>query len=165
MVFRKLRFLPLLLIPLFLLCACGEDNPAAHRVEVTVALQGSATETVQGVDLTAALPSGFSVVADGNGEPAAGTVTSLLGGALVVSRYLPTGSGSGGPALHIMIADATGFAANAALVRLAAVYPPESLLPLPSFFSGSADVSTIDSGNNTATAAAALTFSVAAVEL
>ena len=123
---------------LFLLTACGADDtsdptklsPQAHKVTVTIGLNGSAATTIGSVDLDVLLPAGFVLETDSSGQPTASALTFLVAGAMSEVNYV----GSTG-AINAKIIKTDGFPGDADLMRISRVYPADATLPTDTSFS------------------------------
>lgn len=119
---------------LLLLAACGEDvtaptrlNPQAHKVTVTIGLQGSPATMIGSVDLDVILPAGF-VLETASSEPTESALTFLVDGATADVNYIQEDVSANGE-IKAVIIKADGFAGDAALMQISRIYPANATLP------------------------------------
>ncbi len=125
--------LVLLLLPLF---ACGggggmttmisTTTPTAQKVELTIGLQGSGT--VGAVDVEIVLPAGFILELDETGKPTEAALIELVSGGTMEINYIAETAQTNGM-LDIGLINVTGFAADAALLKVSRVYAAGATLP------------------------------------
>jgi hypothetical protein len=121
---------------LLFLAACGGDasaptklSPQAHKVTVTIGLNGSAATMIGSVDLTVVLPAGFVLETDSSGQPTGSTLSFLVEGAEIAgANYIPAANGDNGKILAAF-AKSSGFAGDANLVQISRIYPANATLP------------------------------------
>ena len=132
----KLLVLTLSLTLLLLLTACGDDvsdptklSPQAHKVTVTIGLNGSPETMVGSVYLDVLLPEGFVLETDSMGQPTENALSFLVADAMPVVNYA---SATGEITAAIIKTD--GFAGDAALMQVSRIYPNNATLPTENNF-------------------------------
>lgn len=121
---------------LLLLAACGEDgsdpdrlSPQAHKVTLTIGLNGSPSATIGSADLDVILPEGFVLETDNSGQPTANALTFLVAGAMSVVSY-----DSANGEIKTKIIKNDGFAGDAELMQISCLYPANATLPTGNTF-------------------------------
>lgn len=121
---------------LLLLTACGDDvsdptklMPLAHKVTVTIALNGSPETMIGSVGLDMVLPEGFVLETDSMGQPTGSALSFLVNGAMADVNYISnTGE------LNAAIIKTEGFAGDTALMQISCIYPANAIIPTKNDF-------------------------------
>lgn len=128
--------LTLSLTLLLFLAACGDDvsaptklSPQAHKVTVTVGLNGSPAIMIGSLDLALVLPAGFVLETDNSGQPTGSALSFLVDGAEIAgANYIPATNGVNGE-IVAALAKSSGFAGDANLMQISRIYPANATLP------------------------------------
>lgn len=120
---------------LLLLAACGDDsaaptrlNPQAHKVTVTIGLQGSPATMIGSVDLDVILPAGFVLETASSEQPTESALIFLVDGATADVNYIQEDVSANGE-IKAVIIKTDGFAGDADLLQISRIYPANATLP------------------------------------
>lgn len=137
---KLLRLIPSFSL-LLLLVACGDDvadptrlNPQAHKVTVTIGLNGNPATMIGSVDLDVILPAGFVLETDNSGQPTDSALSFLVDGAEIAgANYIPAINGVNGEIVAALV-KSSGFAGDADLLQISRIYPANATLPTANDF-------------------------------
>lgn len=119
-----------------LLTACGDDvsaptqlSPQAHKVTITIGLNGSPATMISSVNLDVILPQGFVLETDDSGQPTDSALTFLVDGTMPAVNYA-----SANGEIKAAIIKTDGFAGDVDLMQIACIYPANATLPTENDF-------------------------------